>query len=373
MDGLSDDDHTQYILHSLADAANDFLVASGADTFVKKTLAEVGAILETDLDHGSIQGLTDDDHTQYLLADGTRALTGLWKTGAYGININDADANANMTLGLTINQGANDDEIIALKSSDIAHGRTVLTETDTFAYLKKASATLGGLEIFAVNESSYPAFSFQANAIPDTTKSTAGRGLVDFTGVKGSGTSFTNLDAGSNILAVRGYIGDAVGTKFLVDSSGDTWQTGLDRFSAKPMFMAHLSSNYTLPAVNTYYTMVWQTAVYNVGSDYNSSTGVFTAPVDGVYHFMTLIRWPVYTAGGFAEVNINTGNGHDYHFHDCKWSANSSYETVVLSKIMQLDANDTAYVRVRVGAGTLPAIQSGSSYSKFAGSLLHAI
>ena len=27
-------------------------------------------------DHGSIGGLSDDDHTQYLLASGTRALTG---------------------------------------------------------------------------------------------------------------------------------------------------------------------------------------------------------------------------------------------------------------------------------------------------------
>jgi hypothetical protein len=63
--GLTDDDHTQYILHSLADAADDFLVASAADTFVRKTLAETGAILEGDLDHGNIQGLADDDHTSY--------------------------------------------------------------------------------------------------------------------------------------------------------------------------------------------------------------------------------------------------------------------------------------------------------------------
>lgn len=28
------------------------------------------------IDHGGLAGLTDDDHTQYLLADGTRAVTG---------------------------------------------------------------------------------------------------------------------------------------------------------------------------------------------------------------------------------------------------------------------------------------------------------
>ena len=43
--GLGGDDHTQYILHSLADAANDFLVASGANTYIKKTLAETLALI----------------------------------------------------------------------------------------------------------------------------------------------------------------------------------------------------------------------------------------------------------------------------------------------------------------------------------------
>ena len=37
--------HSGHITHSLATAANDFLVASGAGTFVKKTLAEVKTIL----------------------------------------------------------------------------------------------------------------------------------------------------------------------------------------------------------------------------------------------------------------------------------------------------------------------------------------
>jgi len=43
--GLADDDHTQYVKHSLATAVSDFLVASGAGAFVKKTLAEVKTLL----------------------------------------------------------------------------------------------------------------------------------------------------------------------------------------------------------------------------------------------------------------------------------------------------------------------------------------
>lgn len=35
------------------------------------------------LDHGGLSGLADDDHTQYLLAAGTRALSGAWDVGAH--------------------------------------------------------------------------------------------------------------------------------------------------------------------------------------------------------------------------------------------------------------------------------------------------
>ena len=48
--GIGDDDHTQYIKHSLATAVNDFLVASGAGTFVKQTLAQTVTVLRTVLD-----------------------------------------------------------------------------------------------------------------------------------------------------------------------------------------------------------------------------------------------------------------------------------------------------------------------------------
>ena len=37
-------------------------------------------------DHGALSGLADDDHTQYLLADGTRTLTADWAAGNYEIN-----------------------------------------------------------------------------------------------------------------------------------------------------------------------------------------------------------------------------------------------------------------------------------------------
>ncbi|MCH7525338.1 MAG: hypothetical protein IIC74_10150, partial [Bacteroidetes bacterium] len=36
-------------------------------------------------DHGALTGLSDYDHTQYLLASGSRALTGTWVVGSFKI------------------------------------------------------------------------------------------------------------------------------------------------------------------------------------------------------------------------------------------------------------------------------------------------
>jgi len=52
------------------------------------------------IDHGSIAGLGDDDHTQYTLANGTRAMTKLDVTGV-GQGITVADGNVTVTGGLS--------------------------------------------------------------------------------------------------------------------------------------------------------------------------------------------------------------------------------------------------------------------------------
>jgi hypothetical protein len=57
-------------------------------------------------------------------------------------------ANANMTVGLTINQGANTNEIAAFKSSaGTGHGMTDLAEADTFGRVMRQHNTAFGLRI----------------------------------------------------------------------------------------------------------------------------------------------------------------------------------------------------------------------------------
>ena len=93
-------------------------------------------------------------------------------------------ANARMAAGLTINQGSNDDEILALKSSDIAHGVTsYATETDTFLALRKFSAAGGGLKahVLVDGDGGSAVFEMRATAnAEDTTKASTTAPAIAF-------------------------------------------------------------------------------------------------------------------------------------------------------------------------------------------------
>ena len=164
-------------------------------------------------------------------ADGsftTLSTTGALTAGA-SVYINDT-ANANQTLGLTINQGANDNEIIAFKSSDVAHGRVGYAETDTFFSVKKGSAAYGGVTLRALAEDAAmttPLTIAAHGGTANATKTAAGRALIELIAVEHDGSdSDVNTTADGNVLGVITRVGGDTYMRWLVDEDGDTWQAG---------------------------------------------------------------------------------------------------------------------------------------------------
>lgn len=132
-------------------------------------------------------------------------------------------ANASSTLGITVNQGAADDEIVSLKSSDIAHGMTALTETDTFAYMAKVRAANGGLLIHGLEESNDGGALIirgTVGATADTTKATSSTGVVVIDSSIKNGTGKTVVGGNGNLLAIQN---DST-TRFILDADGDSHQ-----------------------------------------------------------------------------------------------------------------------------------------------------
>jgi hypothetical protein len=132
-------------------------------------------------------------------------------------------ANANMTKGLTINQGTNDDEIFALKSDDVAHGMTSLTETDTFGEIKKFIGAEGGVKVNGYT-SGTRATLWQGNATSeDTTDTASSNATLEFrAGIK-SGTTIADPGATANMFTVA--TGNSGSVRFLVKGNGDVHVT----------------------------------------------------------------------------------------------------------------------------------------------------
>ena len=136
-------------------------------------------------------------------------------------------ANANMTVGLTIDQGTNDDEIFALKSTgDVDHNFTDITEEATFYRIKKNSSTIGTVQIDVVAEdgNATPVLATQVwGGQASTGKSTGDYGLAAFIIAEHNGSnSQANMAADGNIFSVlcRDNGGNAF-TKFIIDEDGD--------------------------------------------------------------------------------------------------------------------------------------------------------
>lgn len=169
----------------------------------------------------SIQALRVDASAgiMELLGNGGYAFLGL--PGADG-----ARTNANMTTGITINQEGADNEILALKSSDVAHGLVSTTETDTYMFIQKASAGVGGVLIHAIrtNDAGANTLLFRASgATANATKTTAGAyGLAQLEVQEHDGSDASaNITANGNVWAVRAYVGGAQATRWAVDEDGE--------------------------------------------------------------------------------------------------------------------------------------------------------
>jgi len=164
-------------------------------------------------------------------ADADVAMLGLAQTWSaiqnFGVTtyINES-ANTKMALGFTINQGANDDEILALKSSDVGHGFTTDVEADTFATFQKAFDTGGGLAILGWTDpdnENFGALSLIGNQgeAADTDTAITGHGVVRIIGRILSGSTVGAVADGGNILSVD----NSGTTRFIIQGDGDFFVT----------------------------------------------------------------------------------------------------------------------------------------------------
>lgn len=136
-------------------------------------------------------------------------------------------------------------------------------------------------------------------------------------------------------------------------------QGGIVSKPANPYFFAHHGSN-TL----TTGTILWGNVEVNNGNFYNPSTGRFSAPVEGNYHFTA---WTLFShsAGGEIRMTLYSSNGQTQRTItikpvNCWW-------TVYVEATFHLAPGQTVFVNVDANPGTL---YSDPGYNGFTGTLI---
>jgi hypothetical protein len=135
-------------------------------------------------------------------------------------------ANTGMTVGLTINQGAADNELLTGKSSDVGHPFTSIAEADTYFSIGKVEGTNGGVEFRGLKDADGVAsgavrMTGFLGETAQTTKSINGQGVLMFdSAITDGSTGKTVVGSNGNLISFS----NNGTTRFIFDAEGDSHQ-----------------------------------------------------------------------------------------------------------------------------------------------------
>lgn len=108
---------------------------------------------------------------------------------------------------------------------------------------------------------------------------------------------------------------------------------------------------------------------FNRGNHYNTSTGIFVAPVGGIYYVFANIRWETaaFVQNSYIRtfISINDQNNYEIHAINGNNEAWNSYFAQNVSGVVALNANDNLRVKGGLNGGTAKLFGNESSWGAF--------
>jgi len=191
---------------------------------------------------------------------------------------------------------------------------------------------------------------------------TAGDAFTNYTvsGVTNWSEGVDNSDGDAYVIAASTALGT---TNVARCSTAGEWN-----YPLQPAFSAKLTSQVdNVTGDGTVYSLVYGTEIFDQNSDYNHTTGVFTAPITGVYCFNTMNSITGLASNhNSASIDFKTTGGDAGNLENPYAIAanNSSVFTDAHSYtlITKLTAADTVFIQITVRSGSKVVDITADSY-----------
>ncbi len=145
--------------------------------------------------------------------------------------------------------------------------------------------------------------------------------------------------------------GSALGTNdtFIMTAAGERTMPLHPAFSAN-----NEVSDVDVTGDGTVYTVIFNQELFDQGSDYDTTTGIFTAPITGRYHFSCSVRTKDFD-GTFTDGNIRIATSNNVFFgaqESDSLRISNSYFSQRFDVIADMDASDTVEIQIQWSGGT---------------------
>ena len=144
------------------------------------------------------------------------------------------------------------------------------------------------------------------------------------------------------------------GSALFNNSTTNIDSTGRFTNSAQPCFCAILSTTQSnVTGDGTAYTIIFDTERFDRGSNYDNTTGIFTAPVTGIYHFSAYALYQNMNSATQADFRIET-TAKTYLFGNYAAPTLNAGQNwpIGFSLTVDMSAGDTAKIIAYVGNWT---------------------
>lgn len=143
--------------------------------------------------------------------------------------------------------------------------------------------------------------------------------------------------------------------------------------TSRPLFIYGTGSSLTVTSTDTWYTIPFTSQLIDYGSDVSS--GVFTAPVDGIYLFIVMVRVDdLQNDSSYTVVRINNSGTQTCGciFQTNRWNTDPNYWSFKNILLTELTADDTVLVQIYQYSGTanVQNVIASDIYNQFAGYLV---